>query len=222
MVDNNRALFDRAKAHFGHVDVAVNTAGAVIKKAIADVTEADYDRSFDANAKAAFFFIQQAGRTLENGGGIVTLVSSLLAAYTPYYAIYPASKAAVNRRAATAPSKEKAAPAPAKKAPAATKKAAPAKKPAAKVAARSPARKAPAKSPARKSAAPRGARGSASSTLQTVVVNKPSARAAAKAAAAQPMGKAPAKTPAKKAPARAAPKAAAKPPARKTAPRTSR
>ena len=67
----------------------------VIKKAIADVTEADYDRSFDANAKAAFFFIQQAGRTLENGGGIVTLVSSLLAAYTPYYAIYPASKAAV-------------------------------------------------------------------------------------------------------------------------------
>ena len=95
VVDNNRALFDQAKAHFGHVDVAVNTAGVVIKKAIADVTEADYDRSFDANAKAAFFFIQQAGRTLENGGGIVTLVSSLLAAYTPYYAIYPASKAAV-------------------------------------------------------------------------------------------------------------------------------
>ena len=48
----------------------------------------------------------------------------------------PASKAAVNRRAATAPSKEKAAPAPAKKAPAATKKAAPAKKPATKVAAK--------------------------------------------------------------------------------------
>ena len=95
VVDNNRALFDQAKAHFGHVDVAVNTAGVVIKKAIADVTEADYDRSFDANAKAAFFFLQQAGRTLENGGGIVTLVSSLLAAYTPYYAIYPASKAAV-------------------------------------------------------------------------------------------------------------------------------
>ena len=70
-------------------------AGVVIKKAIADVTEADYDRSFDANAKAAVFFIQPAGRTLENGGGIVTLVSSLLAAYTPYYAIYPASKAAV-------------------------------------------------------------------------------------------------------------------------------
>lgn len=95
VVDNNRALFDQAKAHFGRVDVAVNTVGVVIKKPIAEVTEADYDKSFDANAKAAFFFIQQAGRTLENGGGIVTLVSSLLAAYTPFYAIYPAAKAAV-------------------------------------------------------------------------------------------------------------------------------
>lgn len=95
VVDNNRALFDAAKAHFGSVDVAVNTVGVVIKKPIAEVTEADYDKSFDANAKAAFFFLQQAGRTLEDRGGIVTLVSSLLAAYTPYYAIYPASKAAV-------------------------------------------------------------------------------------------------------------------------------
>jgi NAD(P)-dependent dehydrogenase (short-subunit alcohol dehydrogenase family) len=75
--------------------VAVNTAGVVIKKPIAEVTEADYDRSFDANSKAAFFFIQQAGRVLENEGGIVTIVTSLLAAYTPFYSIYPGSKAPV-------------------------------------------------------------------------------------------------------------------------------
>ena len=95
VVEHNVRLFDQAVARFGRVDLAVNTAGVVIKKPILDVTEADYDRSFDANAKAAFFFIQQAGRTLAEGGGIVTIVSSLLAAYTPYYAIYPASKAAV-------------------------------------------------------------------------------------------------------------------------------
>ena len=95
VVDNNVRLFDQAKAHFGQVHVAINTAGVVIKKPIADVTEADYDKSFDANAKAAFFFMQQAGRTLEERGSIVTIVSSLLAAYTPFYAIYPASKAAV-------------------------------------------------------------------------------------------------------------------------------
>ena len=94
-VDNNIKLFDLAVAHFGQVDIAVNTAGVVIKKPIADVTEADYDKSFDANSKAAFFFIQQAGRTLAERGSIVTIVSSLLAAYTPFYAVYPGSKAAV-------------------------------------------------------------------------------------------------------------------------------
>ncbi len=95
VVDNNVRLFDQAVAHFGQVDIAVNTAGVVIKKPIADVTEADYDKSFNANSKAAFFFIQQAGRTLAEGGGIVTIVSSLLAAYTPFYAVYPGSKAPV-------------------------------------------------------------------------------------------------------------------------------
>ena len=95
VVDNNTKMFDQAKSHFGKVDVAINTAGVVIKKAIADVTEADYEKSFDANSKAAYFFIQQAGRVLEERGSIVTIVSSLLAAYTPGYSVYPGSKAPV-------------------------------------------------------------------------------------------------------------------------------
>ena len=95
VVDHNVRLFDQAKTHFGQVNVAVNTAGVVIKKPIAAVTEADYDKSFDANSKAAFFFIQQAGRVLEERGSIVTIVSSLLAAYTDSYAVYPGSKAPV-------------------------------------------------------------------------------------------------------------------------------
>lgn len=95
IVENNVKLFDETLKHFGQIDIAINTAGVVIKKPILDVTESDYDQSFDANAKAAFFFIQQAGRTLSDGGSIVTIVSSLLAAYTDSYAIYPGSKAPV-------------------------------------------------------------------------------------------------------------------------------
>jgi len=87
VVDNNTRLFDAAAKQFGQVDIAINTAGVVIKKPILEVTEADYDRSFDANSKAAFFFIQQAGRTMADGGSIVTIVSSLLAAYTPFYSV---------------------------------------------------------------------------------------------------------------------------------------
>jgi NAD(P)-dependent dehydrogenase (short-subunit alcohol dehydrogenase family) len=95
VVDNNTRLFDQARSHFGTVDIAVNTAGVVIKKPLAEVTESDYEKSFAANSKAAFFFIQQAGRVLENRGSIITIVTSLLAAYTPFYSIYPGSKAPV-------------------------------------------------------------------------------------------------------------------------------
>jgi NAD(P)-dependent dehydrogenase (short-subunit alcohol dehydrogenase family) len=95
VVENNTKLFDETVKRLGGVDVAVNTAGVVVKKPILQVTEADYQKSFDANSKAAFFFLQQAGRTMNEGGSIVTIVSSLLAAYTDSYAIYPGSKAPV-------------------------------------------------------------------------------------------------------------------------------
>jgi NAD(P)-dependent dehydrogenase (short-subunit alcohol dehydrogenase family) len=89
------AIFDAALKQFGKIDIAINTTGMVIKKPIVDVTEADYDKIFAVNSKAAFFFIQEAGKKLSEGGNICTIVSSLLAAYTPFYAIYPGSKAPI-------------------------------------------------------------------------------------------------------------------------------
>ncbi len=92
---NVTALFDKAIATFGGVDIAINTTGMVIKKPIVEVTEADYDVMFAVNSKAAFFFMQEAGKKLNEGGKICTIVSSLLAAYTDSYAIYPGSKAPI-------------------------------------------------------------------------------------------------------------------------------
>lgn len=94
-VAENERLFAEAKAKFGKVDIAINTTGMVIKKPILDCTEDDYDKIFAINSKAAFFFMREAGRSLENRGKIVTIVSSLLAAYTDFYAIYPGSKAPI-------------------------------------------------------------------------------------------------------------------------------
>jgi len=88
-------LFADAKARFGRIDIAINTVGKVLKKPIAQVTEAEYDGMFAINSKAAFFFIQQAGLTIEDHGKILTLVSSLLGAFTPFYASYAGSKAPV-------------------------------------------------------------------------------------------------------------------------------
>ena len=50
---------------------------------------------FDVNAKAAFFFIQQAGRRLADGGSVITIVTSLLAAFTDGYATYAGAKSPV-------------------------------------------------------------------------------------------------------------------------------
>lgn len=93
--DANTRLFEEARAKLGGIDIAINTTGMVIKKPILDCTEEDYDRIFAINSKAAFFFLKEAGRTLNDRGKVVTVVSSLLAAYTGGYAIYPGSKAPV-------------------------------------------------------------------------------------------------------------------------------
>jgi NAD(P)-dependent dehydrogenase (short-subunit alcohol dehydrogenase family) len=89
-------LFTDAKeALGGSIDIAINTTGMVIKKPIAEITEADYDRIFAINSKTAFFFIQQAGKHVSDGGKVATVVTSLLAAFTGLYSIYAGSKSPV-------------------------------------------------------------------------------------------------------------------------------
>lgn len=44
------------------------------------------------NAKAAFFFLKEAGRHVSDSGKIVTLVTSLLGAFTPFYASYAGTR----------------------------------------------------------------------------------------------------------------------------------
>jgi NAD(P)-dependent dehydrogenase (short-subunit alcohol dehydrogenase family) len=50
---------------------------------------------FAINAKAAYFFIQEAGKRMTDGGKISTIVTSLLAAFTGLYSMYAGSKAPV-------------------------------------------------------------------------------------------------------------------------------
>ena len=81
-------LFADAVAAVGRPDIAINTVGKVLKKPIAEVSEAEYDEMSAINAKAAFFFLKEAGRYVNDNGKILTLVSSLLGAYTPFYSSY--------------------------------------------------------------------------------------------------------------------------------------
>jgi NAD(P)-dependent dehydrogenase (short-subunit alcohol dehydrogenase family) len=92
---NVESLFDAAIDAFGAVDIAINTVGKVLRKAIVETTEAEYDSMFAINSKAAYFFLQQAGRRLADGGSVITIVTSLLAAFTDGYSTYAGAKSPV-------------------------------------------------------------------------------------------------------------------------------
>lgn len=92
---NVTALFDVATEAFGGVDIAVNTVGKVLRKPILETTEAEFDSMFAINAKAAYFFIKEAGRRLNDDGSLTTIVTSLLAAYTDGYSTYAGAKSPV-------------------------------------------------------------------------------------------------------------------------------
>lgn len=88
-------LFTDAVAAVGKPDIAINTVGKVLKKPFTEITEAEYDEMSAVNAKSAFFFLKEAGKHVNDNGKICTLVTSLLGAFTPFYAAYAGTKAPV-------------------------------------------------------------------------------------------------------------------------------
>jgi len=92
---NMGILFEEAKKGMGSIDVAINTVGMVLKKPLTETSEEEFDTMSAVNSKSAFFFIQEAGKHLEDNGKIITIATSLLGAYTGLYATYAGGKAPV-------------------------------------------------------------------------------------------------------------------------------
>lgn len=88
-------LFSDAKAAMGSIDIAINTVGKVLKKPMVDVTESEFDAMSAVNSKSAFFFLKEAGKHISDNGKVCTVVTSLLGAFTPFYATYAGTKAPV-------------------------------------------------------------------------------------------------------------------------------
>lgn len=86
-------LFDETVKRFGRLDIGVNTVGKVLKKPFVDTTEAEYDEMFAINSKVAYFFIQESAKRMHEGGKIITIATSLLAAFTGLYSTYAGGKA---------------------------------------------------------------------------------------------------------------------------------
>lgn len=94
--DVNR-LFDGAIAHFGKVDILVNNAGIMITKPLLNFSEEEFDVQFSVNVKSVFLMMKTAAEKLEANGRIINISSSTSRLMMPAYAIYSATKAAVEQ-----------------------------------------------------------------------------------------------------------------------------
>lgn len=77
-------------------DVLVNNAGTAIAKPIEEWTEEEFDDQFNLNVKGLFFVTQMALSRLNDNGRIINLGTGLTRFSYPIYAVYAASKGAVD------------------------------------------------------------------------------------------------------------------------------
>ena len=88
-------LFDAAEQAFGRVDVLINNAGVFTPGLIAQTHDDAFERHFAINVRGTFAGMREAARRLRDGGRIINFSSTTLALVPPGYAIYNATKAAV-------------------------------------------------------------------------------------------------------------------------------
>jgi 3-oxoacyl-[acyl-carrier protein] reductase len=88
-------LFDETEQAFGRVDALVNNAGVMSMTPIAETDDATFDRMFATNVRGTFLTLRAAAKRLRDGGRIVSFSTSATHLQLPGYAIYCATKAAV-------------------------------------------------------------------------------------------------------------------------------
>jgi len=88
-------MFESATTAFGGVDVLVNNAGIMRLAKIAESDDTLFDSQVAVNLKGSFNTLREAARHLREGGRIINLSSSVVGLYQPGYAVYAATKGAI-------------------------------------------------------------------------------------------------------------------------------
>lgn len=90
-------LFEETIKAFGKIDVLVNNAGIMFTKFLKDNTQEDFTKIFDVNVRGVFNTLQEAESKLADNGIILNFSSSTTKLMFPTYALYSATKAAVEQ-----------------------------------------------------------------------------------------------------------------------------
>ncbi|MDT0050228.1 SDR family oxidoreductase [Listeria cossartiae subsp. cayugensis] len=89
------SAFDLIEAHFGGVDVVVNTAGIMKLSPIATLDMDEFDLIQRTNVRGTFIVSKQAALRVRTGGAIINFSTSVTRTNFPAYGAYVASKATV-------------------------------------------------------------------------------------------------------------------------------
>ncbi|MBC2102763.1 SDR family oxidoreductase [Listeria marthii] len=89
------SAFDLIEAHFGGVDVVVNTAGIMKLSPIATLDMDEFDLIQRTNVRGTFIVSKQAALRVRTGGAVINFSTSVTRTNFPAYGAYVASKAAV-------------------------------------------------------------------------------------------------------------------------------
>ena len=90
-------LFQAVVAQYGRLDIVVHLPGAVLKKPLAECTDADFDHLVTLNTRSAFLTLRAAARHLRDNGRYVVLSTTLTSVMAGPYGLYAAAKAAVEQ-----------------------------------------------------------------------------------------------------------------------------
>lgn len=93
--DEVRKMFEATEQQLGKIDVLVNNAGIMKTMPIADTSDELFEQTFAINTRGTFNTLREASARMNDGGRIINFSSSALALNIPGYAIYNATKAAV-------------------------------------------------------------------------------------------------------------------------------
>ncbi|CAL8475862.1 SDR family oxidoreductase [Caballeronia sp. S22] len=93
--DDVHRMFETVEAELGKIDALINNAGVLKTVPLADTSDALYEQTFDINVRGTFNTLREAAARMNGGGRIVNFSSTTLALNMPGYAIYNATKAAI-------------------------------------------------------------------------------------------------------------------------------